>query len=51
MEGGSVEKFQEIRDAYEILVQYMENFRFLFDENEFKQQNPILVNLDKNSLN
>ena len=51
MEGGSVEKFQEIRDAYEILVQYMENFRFLFDEKEFKQQNPILVNLDKNSLN
>ena len=50
MEGGSTEKFQEIREAYEILVEYMDNFRFLFNENEFKQQNPILVNVEQNWL-
>jgi DnaJ-class molecular chaperone len=48
MEGGSTEKFQEVREAYEILVEYMDNFRFVFDENEFKQQNPILVNVEQN---
>jgi len=50
MEGGSTEKFQEVREAYEILVEYMDNFRFLFNENEFKQQNPILVNVEQNWL-
>ena len=48
MEGGSTEKFQEVREAYEILIEYMDNFRFVFDENEFKQQNPILVNVEQN---
>jgi DnaJ-class molecular chaperone len=50
MEGGSTEKFQEIREAYEILSEYMDNFRFLFDEKEFKQQNPILVNSEQSWL-
>ena len=50
MEGGSTEKFQEIRQAYEILVEYMDNFRFVFDEEEFKQQNPILVNVEQSWL-
>ena len=50
MDGGSTEKFQEVREAYEILVEYMDNFRFLFNENEFKQQNPILVNVEQNWL-
>ena len=31
MPGGSTQKFQEIRDAYEVLTQYMESFRFVFD--------------------
>ena len=43
MPKGSTKKFQEIRDAYEILTQYMDSFRFVFDEEEFKRQNPILV--------
>ncbi len=43
MEGGSTQKFQEIVHAYEILTHYMDNFRFVFDEEEFKRQNPILV--------
>ena len=34
MEGGSTEKFQEIREAYEILVEYMDNFRFVFSDEE-----------------
>jgi DnaJ-class molecular chaperone len=50
MEGGSVEKFQEIRESYEILVEYMENFRFTFSDEEFKQQNPILVNVKQSWL-
>ena len=50
MDGGSTEKFQEIREAYEILVAYMENFRFMFSEEEFKQQNPILVNVRQSWL-
>ncbi|MBU1667190.1 DnaJ domain-containing protein [bacterium] len=50
MEGGSTEKFQEIRKAYEILLEYMDNFRFVFDEKEFKQQNPILVNVEQSWL-
>jgi len=50
MEGGSTEKFQEVREAYEILVEYMENFRFVFTEEEFKQQNPILVNVEQSWL-
>ncbi len=41
MEGGDIKKFQKIREAYEILSNYMDNFRFLFDEEEFKRQNPI----------
>ena len=49
-EGGSVEKFQEIREAYEIVTAYMDNFRFLFTEEEFKQQNPILVNVEQSWL-
>jgi len=49
-EGGSTAKFQEIREAYEILTEYMENFRFVFDEHEFKQQNPILVNVEQSWL-
>jgi DnaJ-class molecular chaperone len=50
MKGGSVEKFQEIRESYEILVEYMENFRFTFSDEEFKQQNPILVNVKQSWL-
>ncbi len=50
MEGGSTKKFQEIRQAYEVLVEYMENFRFVFSDEEFKQQNPILVNGEQSFL-
>ncbi len=47
--GGSIEQFQKINRAYEILTHYMDSFRFLFNEDEFKRQNPILVSLQNNS--
>jgi len=50
IKGGSTEKFQEIREAYEILLEYMDNFRFTFTPEEFKQQNPILVNVEQSWL-
>jgi len=50
MEGGSTEKFQEINKAYEVLVEYMDNFRFVFSDEEFKQQNPILMNMENHIL-
>jgi len=50
MEGGSTKKFQEVREAYDILMEYMNNFRFVFTEEEFKQQNPILVNGEQSWL-
>ncbi len=37
---GDTAKFQEINDAYRLLKEYMENYRFDFDEEEFKKQNP-----------
>lgn len=42
-DGGDIRRFQEVNDAYEILNKYMKNFRFVFDEEEFKRQNPILI--------
>ena len=35
---GDTNAFQEINDAYELLTHYMDNFRFDFDEEEFKKQ-------------
>ena len=37
---GSSQKMDEINRAYEILIDYIDNFRFAFDEDEFKRQNP-----------
>lgn len=42
--GGDAQKFQEINEAYSIVKKYMESFRFLFDEQEFKKQYPQLQN-------
>ena len=50
MEGGSTQKFQEIAQAYEVIVEYMDNFRFVFSDEDFKQQNPILVNVGSGFL-
>lgn len=37
---GSTAKFQEINDAYRLIMEYIENYRFDFDETEFKKQYP-----------
>ena len=37
---GSEEKFQEINEAYQILMYYIDNFRFMLDDEEFKVQYP-----------
>jgi len=41
--GGDLEQFQKLKRSYEIIKDYIDNFRYLFDIDEFKRQNPILV--------
>ncbi len=36
--GGDPEEFARINKAYTIVKEYMESFRFIFDEYEFKRQ-------------
>jgi DnaJ-class molecular chaperone len=38
--GGSVEKMRRISEAYAILTEYIDNFRFRFDEEEITKQYP-----------
>ncbi|MCK9162540.1 MAG: DnaJ domain-containing protein [Arcobacteraceae bacterium] len=40
MQGGDTSKFQELNDAYKLVVQYMDNYRFDFSKDEFKEQYP-----------
>ena len=44
METGSEEKFLELRKNYEILNEYMDNYSYSFEENDFKKQNPAFTN-------
>jgi len=37
---GDARKMEEINRAYETLMEYVENFRFRFDEEEIARQNP-----------
>ncbi len=43
MQNGSTEKFVELKQAYDILQEYMENYSFSFEESEFKKQFPAFV--------
>lgn len=43
-EQGSHEKFQELKEAYDLVCDYMDNFQFMCDEDEFKEQNPSFTN-------
>ena len=38
---------EEINRAYETLMEYVENFRFRFDEEEIARQNPQAHHSDK----
>lgn len=44
VEGGSEEKFKEIKEAYDLILAYMENFQFSCEEEEFKTQFPPFAN-------
>ncbi len=40
---GNSEKFQELKDAYDLLLDYIENYKFNFEEEEFKSQYPLFT--------
>lgn len=40
MPNGDEKKFLEINEAYKVIQEYMKNFRFQLNEEEFHQQNP-----------
>ena len=44
METGSEEKFLELRKNYEILNEYMDNYSYSFEKEDFKKQNPAFTN-------
>lgn len=44
MSEGSDKKFQEVKEAYDLLVSYIENYKYSFDEEEFKKQYPPFTN-------
>jgi DnaJ-class molecular chaperone len=44
MNGGSHEKFLELKKSYEILKEYMENYTYSFEDDDFKKQFPSFVN-------
>lgn len=39
-DAGDAVRMEEINRAYETLMEYVENFRFRFDEEEIKRHNP-----------
>jgi DnaJ-class molecular chaperone len=44
---GDAAKMEEINHAYETLMEYVENFRYRFDEEEINRQNPHATMNDK----
>lgn len=40
MPNGDDEKFKKINESYKIINEYMKNYRFSLDEEEFYKQNP-----------
>ena len=40
MQNGDTKKFQEIAKDYKILITYVDNFKFRFTQEEFKNQYP-----------
>ena len=40
MPDGDTQKFQDINKAYKIITEYIDNFRFHFDDKEFEGQYP-----------
>jgi DnaJ-class molecular chaperone len=46
-QNGDTEKFQEINDAYKLLLEYIENYRFSLSKEEFEEQYPFSQNPSK----
>lgn len=46
-QNGDTEKFQEINDAYKLLLEYIENYRFTLSKEEFEEQYPFSRNPSK----
>ena len=38
--GGSLQKMEQINEAYRVLMKYIEEFRYTFDEEEISKQFP-----------
>ena len=45
MPTGDASKFDEITKAYKLLKKYMQEYRFSFEEEEFKEQYPSVLNM------
>jgi len=43
-QSGSIEKFQELKEAYDLVYAYMDGFEFLCTKEEFMEQNPFFTN-------
>ena len=46
MPNGDAKKFDEITKAYKLLKTYMQEYRFSFNEEEFKEQYPSVLNME-----
>ena len=46
MPEGDASKFDEITKAYKLLKKYIQNYRFSFDEKDFKEQYPPFLNME-----
>jgi len=42
MQNGDIEKFREINEAYKLIQNYLQEYKFGVDEEEFYQQKPFL---------
>ncbi len=46
MPNGDAKKFDEVTKAYKLLKVYMQGYRFSFDEEEFIEQFPSVLNME-----
>jgi len=44
--GGDIAKLQELNAAYDMLIEYVDNFKFAFDESEISKQLPFKAHFD-----
>ncbi len=49
-EGGDIEKFQKLNYSYELVTLYMDQFRFRFTRDEFRDQYPFSFNTGRDWL-